>query len=161
MYHLQDVTLSFTMPKWHTYECPVRKGSLPKQGGQGWVSLQPFTISTWFHDPYHSQWSIFIVILFIQKSTEISKNLSNKEKKQRKTLDDDTNFILKFFFVCCRSVARKCICSPKAPPHESPTDYVPSSSKNLKNIHGDLTLTLTITLTLTMTITLTLTLIIA
>ena len=52
------------------------------------------------------------------------------------------------FFVCCRSVARKCICSPRPPPHESPTDYVPSSSENLKNIHGVLTLTITLTLTL-------------
>ena len=77
----------------------------------------------------------------------LEQNLTNKEKKQRKTLDDGTNFILKFFFVCCRSVARKCICSPRPPPHKSPTDYVPSSSENLKNIHGDLTLTLTITLT--------------
>jgi len=36
MYHLRDVTLSFTMHKWQTYECP--KDSLPKQGGLGWVS---------------------------------------------------------------------------------------------------------------------------
>ena len=33
----------------------------------------------------------------------LEQNLTNKEKKQRKTLDDGTNFILKFFFVCCRS----------------------------------------------------------
>ena len=66
-------------------------------------------------------------------------------KKQRKPLDDGTNFCLKFFFVCCRPVACKYICSPRSSTHESPTDYVPSSSENHKN----LTLTITITLTLT------------
>ena len=45
MYHLQDVTLSFTIPKWHIYECPIRKApSLSREGwggspvGLGWVS---------------------------------------------------------------------------------------------------------------------------
>jgi len=96
MYHLQDVTLSFTMPKWHTYECPVRNGSLPKQGGQGWVSLQPFTISTWFHGPYLSQWSIFIVKLFEQKSTIISQI----KKKTKKTTWWRHELHLEVLFVC-------------------------------------------------------------
>jgi len=51
-------------------------------------------------------------------------------------------------FSCADAQARKCICSPRASTHESPTDYAPTSSKNLKNIHGDLTLTLTLTLTM-------------
>jgi len=72
---------------------------------------------------------------FQTKSSIISQI---KKKKQRKTHDDGTNFILKFFFVCWRSGVRKCICSPRASTHESPTDYVPSSSENLKNHSGDL-----------------------
>ena len=42
MYHLRDVTLSFTKRKWQTYECPVRKTpSLNREGWGGspvWVS---------------------------------------------------------------------------------------------------------------------------
>ena len=38
MYHLQVVTLSFTMHKWHIYECTIARLPLPKQGGLGWVS---------------------------------------------------------------------------------------------------------------------------
>ena len=34
MYHLQDVTLSFTMSKWHTYEYPVSK--TPSLNREGW-----------------------------------------------------------------------------------------------------------------------------
>ena len=34
MYHLWDVTLSFTMSKWHTYEYPVSK--TPSLNREGW-----------------------------------------------------------------------------------------------------------------------------
>ena len=54
MYHLRDVTLSFMMHKWQTYECP--KDSLPKQGGLGWVSpsLGRGCLLTLHHNPLSS-----------------------------------------------------------------------------------------------------------
>jgi len=35
MYRLRDVTLSFTMRKWHTYECPFHKAPSLGRGGEG------------------------------------------------------------------------------------------------------------------------------
>ena len=56
MYHFRDVTLSFTMSKWHTYEYPVSKtpslnregwgGSLPPLGRVSFLTLHRNTLSS-------------------------------------------------------------------------------------------------------------------
>jgi len=69
MYHLRDVTLSFTMPKWHTYECPFAKapslsregwgGSLPlPREGWGGVVFKPFTATPYYNASYIFSWSV-------------------------------------------------------------------------------------------------------
>ena len=63
MYHLRGETISFTMRKWHIYECPFAiTPSLNREGGggslplprEGWggVVFKPFTASPYYFTSY-------------------------------------------------------------------------------------------------------------